>query len=125
MAFTQSIRISVTSIYNVRARSMTTPTVAFAGAILLAALPLRASGQTAPIAGRIGDRPGSTATPPGPTPRLADGHPDLGNGKGSWNPRVIANIAGVGDPNRSPVERNIEVPFPSWAKGVNERRQRN
>jgi len=95
------------------------------GAIVLAALPLLVSAQTAPIAGRIGERPGSAVRPVGPTPRLADGHPDLGNGKGSWNPRVIANLAGVGDRNRSPVEHVVDVPFQPWARGVYEERQRN
>src|ERR1700704_584401 len=73
------------------------------GAILLAALSVRAYGQGAPVAGRIADLPGSAASPGRPTPRLPDGRPDLGNGKGSWNPRVMANLAGVGEPRRSPV----------------------
>ena len=34
--------------------------------------------------------------PARPTPRLADGHPDLGNGKGAWSPTVIDDIAGTG-----------------------------
>ena len=96
-----------------------------AGAVFVLALPLHASAQAVAIAGRIGDRPESVATSPGPTPRLPDGHPDLGNGKGSWNPRVIANLAGVGDPSRSPVEHIVDVPFQPWAKGVYEERQRN
>ena len=93
--------------------------------LVVAVLPLVVSAQTAPIAGRIGERPGSAAGPVRPAPRLPDGHPDLGNGKGVWNPRVIANIAGVGDRNRSPVERIVDVPFQPWAKGVYDERQRN
>ena len=57
----------------------------------------------APIAGRLPERNQLAAVRP--APRLASGQPDLGNGKGVWNPRVVANLAGVGDPNRSPVER--------------------
>jgi hypothetical protein len=49
---------------------------------------------------------------------LTDGKPDLGNGKGSWNPRIIENIAGVGPgaPRRTPVEHVVDVPFQPWAK---------
>jgi hypothetical protein len=81
------------------------------------------SGQGAPVAGRIPDLPASVSGPVRPTPRLPDGRPDLGNAKGAWNPRVIANLAGVGDPNRSPVERKVDVPFQPWAKAVYEERQ--
>jgi hypothetical protein len=96
-----------------------------AGAILLTALSSSAYGQIAAVAGRIPEPSESAAGPIRPTPRLPDGHPDLGNGKGSWNPRVVANLAGVGDPSRSPVERTVEVPFHPWAKGVYEDRQAN
>ena len=55
-----------------------------------------------------------------PTPRLPDGKPDLGNGKGLWNPRTIQNLAGVGPggPGRSPVEKIVDVPFLPWAEKV-------
>ena len=95
------------------------------GAILLAALSLRVSGQSAPVAGMIPERPAAATSAVRPAPRLPDGHPDLGNGKGSWNPRVMANLAGVGDPNRSQVERKVDVPFQPWAKAVYEARQGN
>lgn len=74
------------------------------------------------IAGRIPESRES-AEALRPTPRLPDGRPDLGNGKGSWNPRVIANLAGIGDANRSPVEHIIDVPFRPWTKAVYEMRQ--
>jgi hypothetical protein len=93
--------------------------------IVLVAMPTGATAQAVAIAGRIGDRPDAATRPPGPAPRLPDGHPDLGNGKGAWNPRVIANLSGVGDPNRSPVEKVVDVPFQPWAKGVYENRQQN
>jgi hypothetical protein len=93
-----------------------------AGAIVLSALCSLAFAQA--IAGRIPERSGSATGAVGPTPRLPDGHPDLGNEKGSWNPRVIANLAG-GDPNRSPVERQVDVPFQPWARAVFEDRQAN
>jgi hypothetical protein len=83
------------------------------GAILL----FTASIAMAQVGGRFPDLPESK-TPPKPTPRLADGHPDLGNGKGAWNPRIIENIAGVGPggARRSPVEKIVDVPFQPWAK---------
>src|SRR5262249_51266544 len=86
---------------------------------LLAALPICAQ---QPVGGRIPDKP--IIGKPKPTPRLPDGHPDLGNGKGAWNPRVIANLSGVGPggPARSPVEKTVEIPFQPWAKAVYEQR---
>ena len=59
-----------------------------------------------------------------PAPRLPDGHPDLGNNKGSWNPRIIENIAGVGPGlvARSPVEHKVDVPFQPWAQALYEKR---
>jgi len=80
------------------------------------------NGETRIIAGRIADRAASGK--PGPTPRLPGGKPDLGNGKGSWNPRIIQNIAGVGPgaPGRNPVEKIIDVPFQPWARQLYEKR---
>ena len=34
--------------------------------------------------------------PPKPTPRWTDGHPDLGNGKGAWFPRIVDDMSGNG-----------------------------
>ena len=104
---------------------MRIPAAAIAGAILLSFPASSVTAQRAPIAGRIEERTEATAGPARPTPRLPDGRPDLGNGKGVWNPRVIANLAGVGDPNRSPVEKTVAVPFQPWARGIYEERQRN
>ena len=85
-----------------------------------------ATAQQAPgIAGRLPDLPpGAKANP---TPRLPDGKPDLGNGKGVWNPRVIANLGGTGRStrDRSPVERVIDVPMQPWAKQLYDQRQAN
>ncbi len=80
------------------------------------------SAQEAIIAGRL---PEARVAQPKPAPRLADGHPDLGNGKGSWNPRIIANLAGNGRGGaaRSPVDKIVDVPFQPWAKAVYEQRQ--
>jgi hypothetical protein len=91
--------------------------------LLSAGIPIQLAAQVA-VGGRLADLPGSVATNPKPTPRLADGHPDLGNGRGVWNPRTIVNLSGVGTggPNRSPVEKAIEVPFKPWAKQVYEQR---
>jgi len=90
------------------------------GILLVLALP--AAAQVA-VAGRIPDQP--KPAKPNPTPRLADGYPDLGNEKGAWNPRVIANIAGLGTPSRSPVEKMVDVPFQPWAKTLYEQRREN
>ena len=74
------------------------------------------------IAGRLPDR--IIRGKAGPAPRLPGGKPDLGNGKGSWNPRIIENIAGVGpgEPARKAVEKIIDVPFLPWAREVYEKR---
>ncbi len=84
-----------------------------------------APGQEPIVAGRLPEAK-TQGIRPRPTPRLADGHPDLGNSKGSWNPRVVANIAGTGaDPSRSPVEKIVDVPFRPWAKAVYDQRIAN
>ncbi len=82
--------------------------------------------QTAPdariIAGRIPER--VVKGKPAPGPRLPDGKPDLGNGKGSWNPRILENIAGVGPgaPERRAVEKVVDVPFQPWARQIYDQR---
>jgi hypothetical protein len=80
-----------------------------------------ASGPGVPVAGRL---PDTTPAPHRPAPRLPDGHPDLGNAEGAWNPRIIENIAGVGPgaPERTPVEHVVDVPFLPWAKKLYEQR---
>jgi len=92
-------------------------------AVTLVVFSAVAAAQSPIIAGRIPDQPANVKAKP--TPRLPDGHPDLGNSKGAWNPRIIANIAGVRDPKRSPVEKIIDVPFQPWAKEVYESRLAN
>ncbi|MBV9745396.1 MAG: hypothetical protein JO099_16670, partial [Acidobacteriia bacterium] len=60
----------------------------------------------------------------GPAPRLADGHPDLGNGKGSWLPQIIDDISGNGGGEKDEktrarqmtmVDERIDVPFLAWS----------
>ena len=62
--------------------------------------------------------------PAGPVPRLADGHPDLGNGKGSWLPQIIDDISGNGGGEKDEktrarqmtmVDERIDVPFLAWS----------
>jgi hypothetical protein len=74
------------------------------------------AGDARIIAGRLPDR--VIKGKPGAAPRLPDGKPDLGNGRGSWNPRILENIAGVGPgaPERRAVEKVIDVPFQPWAR---------
>src|SRR6185503_17001556 len=88
-------------------------------AALVISIPIQLSAQGG-IGGRLNDVPRAQAANPKPTPRLADGHPDLGNGKGAWNPRTIVNLSGTGTggPNRSPVEKLVEVPFKPEAKKI-------
>ena len=78
--------------------------------------------ETRIIAGRIADR--VLNGKPAPTPRLPGGKPDLGNGGGSWNPRIIENIAGVGPgaAERNTVEKIIDVPFQPWARKLYDQR---
>ena len=68
----------------------------------------------------------------GPVPRLADGHPDLGNGKGSWSPRIVDDISGNGGGEKDErtraaqmkmVDQRIDVPFQPWAKTVYQQRE--
>jgi hypothetical protein len=88
--------------------------------IAVATVAMRA--QDVPVAGRIPDV--VVRGEPKPTPRLPDGRPDLGNGKGAWNPRVIANLSGDGrgGPARSPVERRVDIPMQPWARDLYDRR---
>jgi hypothetical protein len=65
--------------------------------------------------------------PAGPTPRLADGKPDLGNTQGSWNPRTIQNLAheGPSGRNRWPDGPKPEIAFQPWAKALYQYRKDN
>jgi hypothetical protein len=67
-----------------------------------------------------------------PAPRLADGHPDLGNAAGSWFGPTIGDMSGhgrgtsanVGGPRTEAMpEKVVDVLFLPWAKKVFEERQ--
>jgi hypothetical protein len=60
----------------------------------------------------------------GPTPRLPDGHPDLGNASGSWDPPGIGDMAGTGGgfAGTAKPDKKIDVPFLPWAKAAFEQR---
>lgn len=62
-----------------------------------------------------------------PAPRLADGHPDLGNATGSWVPPGVGDMAGThgGFAGSAQPERKQDVPFLSWAKTLFEQRNAN
>ena len=55
--------------------------------------------------------------PPKPAPRWTDGHVDLGNHKGVWNPRVVQNLASDGklNPLRYPDGPKPNISFQPWA----------
>src|ERR1700739_170161 len=63
----------------------------------------------------------------GPVPRLPDGHPDLGNAKGSWEPPGVGDMAGThgGFAGTAQPEHRVDVPFLPWAKTVYEQRNAN
>src|SRR5581483_3634672 len=72
------------------------------------------------------------AQPRSTSPRLADGHPDLGNGKGAWTPRIIDDISGNGGGEKDEktraaqmkmTDQRIDVPFQPWAKEVYQQRE--
>ncbi|MEP6961352.1 MAG: hypothetical protein ABI995_04700 [Acidobacteriota bacterium] len=89
----------------------------------LAACSVLAYGQA--VGGRLADV--AKGTKAKPTPRLPDGHPDLGNGKGVWNPRTVVNLSGGGrqGPARSPVDKIVDIPFLPWSKAYYEEAQNN
>src|ERR1035438_9860722 len=60
-----------------------------------------------------------------PAPRLADGHPDLGNSKGSWIPPGVGDMAGTGGgfAGTAKPEHIVDVPFLPWAKAAYDARK--
>ncbi len=62
-----------------------------------------------------------------PAPRLADGHPDLGNAAGSWAPPGIGDMAGTraGFAGGAPPENIVDVPFLPSAKALFDERNAN
>jgi hypothetical protein len=68
----------------------------------------------------------------GPVPRLADGHPDLGNGEGVWFPRIVDDISGNGGGEKDErtraaqmkmVDQRVDVPFQPWARTLYQQRE--
>jgi hypothetical protein len=59
-----------------------------------------------------------------PAPRLPDGHPDLGNDSGSWDPPGIGDMAGTGGgfAGTAQPDQKIDVPFLPWAKAAFQQR---
>jgi len=61
-----------------------------------------------------------------PAPRLPDGHPDLGNGKGAWAAPAIDNLGGGKTPRGAggaQPEKVVEVPMLPAAKALFDKRQ--
>ena len=89
------------------------------GILSLASLPAVAQDQKA------------AASKSKPAPRLPDGHPDLGNGKGVWLPVIIDDISGGGGGEKDEktrarqmkmVDAKVDVPFLPWAKQLYDQR---
>ncbi|MBV8841481.1 MAG: hypothetical protein JO307_01610 [Bryobacterales bacterium] len=85
-----------------------------------------------PLCAQIGPPPSQGASKP--TPRLADGRPDLGNAGGSWFPRIVDDISGNGGGEKDEktrarqktwVDKRVDVPFQPWAKELYEKRDAN
>src|SRR5882757_7260984 len=55
-----------------------------------------------------------------PAPRLADGHPDLGNASGSWDPPGVGDMAGTrgGFAGTAQPDKVQDVPFLPWTKAA-------
>ena len=53
-------------------------------------------------------------------PRLPDGHPDLGNDKGSWDPPGVGDMAGThgGFAGTAQPDKVQDVPFLPWSKAA-------
>ena len=62
-----------------------------------------------------------------PAPRLPNGRPDFGNGKGSWSPPGVGDMAGTGGgyAGTAKPEKIVDVPFQPWAKIVYAERNNN
>src|ERR1700738_3159538 len=62
-----------------------------------------------------------------PAPRLPDGHPDLGNAKGSWIPPGVGDMAGSGGgfAGSAQPEKKTVVPFLPSAKAAFDQRNTN
>jgi len=61
------------------------------------------------------------------SPRLPDGHPDLGNSSGSWEPPGVGDMAGSGGgfAGTAQPDKKIDVPFLPAAKAVYDERNAN
>jgi hypothetical protein len=77
-----------------------------------------------PASAQVGPDP-DESKPSRPTPRWTDGHPDLGNSKGAWFPRIVDDISGNGggekdertrERQKKMVDERIDVPFLEWTK---------
>src|SRR5580692_6853924 len=53
-----------------------------------------------------------------PAPRLPDGHPDLGNDKGSWEPPGVGDLSGHrgGYAGTAPPDKVQDLPALPWVK---------
>ena len=92
---------------------------------------IRFSGTIASAAWLLGGVLLGPAQPRPSVARLPDGHPDLGNAKGVWTPRIVDDISGNGEGEKDEktraaqmkmVDHRIDVPFQGWAKQVYEQR---
>ena len=89
---------------------------------------------TIPVAAQQNLQTQEQAKKPGkPAPRLADGHIDLGNGKGVWSPSRIEDMSGHGGGERpgpenaarqlKMLDHQVDVVMLPWAQKVYDERQ--
>ena len=85
-----------------------------------------------PLSAQLGPDPDLKSKTP--APRWTDGHPDLGNGRGSWYPSIIDDMSGMGGGSKNDatrarqskmVDKIQEVPFLPWAKKLYEVRDQS
>ena len=91
---------------------------------------------TLPVAAQQNQQTQEIAKKPGkPAPHLADGHIDLGNGKGVWSPSRIEDMSGHGGGERpgpenaarqlKMLDRQVDVAMLPWAAKVYNEREAN
>jgi len=112
-------------------KHMTGSAVAMAamlGTLCLTSIPASAQGND-----QKGKQTAKAAASAKPVPRMPDGHPDLGNGRGSWDVKKVDDMSGNGAGERPGEEakqrqlkfldHHVDVPFLPAAKAIYDQRE--